>query len=217
MSNPTVGGRLDDYHQQLFDKCNMSGKELLEFALDILAKKDPSLIELQLNKINEKRRALDLEEASLKKGINIGIEMDSIEIPVDPIDSIVDAIEEFYSRLNFADYPTIHDMDDNQIAGIIKAYKSKVSVNKIRDILLEKYPLEIDTQDQYVAEIDKDHEIELNDAVKVVKSKFERGFGVYKKKFGWETFEDVSIDYISNLIRNYDVEPEEVLEELVGE
>lgn len=66
MSNPTIGGRLDDYYLRLYNASGKSAKELLEYALDIIKDRPDLVRELKLEKINLEKLKLNLEQEYLE-------------------------------------------------------------------------------------------------------------------------------------------------------
>lgn len=206
-----VSGRLDDYYLRLHEASGKTGRELLEFALDILSKKDPALVSIRLDEIKKQRKLLDIEEKQLKEGIDIGIDMP--ETAETPFFNVIEAVERYCDRkTNNNKIVTPHDLSDTLIGDIILAKKAKINIKEVRDYFEDKYPI---TDDEHrVLEIDMDHSFELSSAVNQVKSAFENNKNIYLSQRGWHSIEDVDIDFIKIKTKNFNVDPEDVAQEL---
>lgn len=210
--NPSgmVSGRLDDYYTKLYESSGKTGRELVEFALDILSKKDPALVSIRLDEIQKQRNLLDIEEKQLKEGIDIGIDIpDKAETP---LFDVIEAIERYCElHSNETTLVTPHNVKDNIIGDIIITNKSKITIKEVRDYFEEKYPI---AEEEEIHEIIIDHGIELRSAVKQVRSAFENNKNIYSRQRGWHSIEDVDFDFIKIKTKNFNVDPNDVAEEL---
>ncbi|MDP1551461.1 MAG: hypothetical protein Q8M06_00410 [Methanobacteriaceae archaeon] len=206
-----VSGRLDDYYFKLYESSGKTGRELIEFALDILSKKDPALVNIRLDEIKKQRNSLDLEEKQLKEGINIGIDIpDKAETPLFDIIEAVERYCEYNSNEN--EIVTPHDVKDQIIVDIIAARKSNINIREIRDYFNEKYPIEIN--DIEINDIEIDYVVELRSAVKQVKINFENNKKIYSRQKGWHSIDEVDLDFIKIKTKNFNVDPLDVAKEL---
>jgi len=205
-----VSGRLDDYYFKLYESSGKTGRELLEFALDILSKKDPALVSIRLDEIQKQRNLLDVEEKQLKEGIDIGISIpDKAETP---FFDVIEAVERYCElQSNEIDIVTPHDVEDNIILDVISSRKSKINISSVRDYFEKKYPTEVEEE---IHEITIDHGIELRSAVKQVQVAFENNKNIYSKQRGWHSIEDVDFDFIKIKTKNFNVDPLDVAKEL---
>ena len=209
VSNGMVSGRLDDYYFKLYESSEKTGRELLEFALDILSKKDPALVSIRLDEIKKQRHLLDLEEKQLKEGIDIGIDIpDKAETP---FFSVIEAVERYCDNKTSSDtIITPHDLEDVIILDIISANKARINIKEVRDYFDEKYPV---VENNKIHEIEIDYDRELITAVKTVKNDFENHRLIYGKR-NWESVEDIDFNVMKSKIKNFNVDPVDVAKEL---